>query len=261
MTPLRFGLLGTGYWALHAHGAALRDSPRRRWRVSGGGTRTRRPSSPSQLGTRSYEDLDELLHRGRRRSDGGPSRRPGRRSLCGRPRPVATCCWRSRSPSTSPAPPPSSRRLTRPGWRRSSFSPNASCRATRLGRRGGRGRALAQRPPRPLRQHIRAGEPLRQLAVAQGARRAVGHRAPRPGGGHPAHGQGDLGRGAARADGERHGAPRPPARRNPRRHAPNQPGLFWCRPWEPRASGRGRQGPASASTVSLSLTMPAGRNR
>ena len=28
MAPLRVGLLGTGYWALHVHGTALTASPR-----------------------------------------------------------------------------------------------------------------------------------------------------------------------------------------------------------------------------------------
>ena len=61
MAPLRVGLLGTGYWALHVHGTALTKSPQ----TSLEGVWGRDPAKAHDLATRlrstGYDDLDELL--------------------------------------------------------------------------------------------------------------------------------------------------------------------------------------------------------
>jgi predicted dehydrogenase len=60
MAPIRFGLPGTGYRALHTHGAALSSSAH----AVLGGARGRGPTKAQdvaeRLGTQGY-DLDELL--------------------------------------------------------------------------------------------------------------------------------------------------------------------------------------------------------
>jgi predicted dehydrogenase len=61
VAPLRVGLLGTGYWALHVHGTALIKSPQ----TTLEGVWGRDPAKADHLGTRlrskGFEDLDELL--------------------------------------------------------------------------------------------------------------------------------------------------------------------------------------------------------
>jgi predicted dehydrogenase len=61
MTPLRFGLLGTGYWALHAHGAALRASPEAVLEGVWGRDPAKTADIARQLGAKSYDDLGELF--------------------------------------------------------------------------------------------------------------------------------------------------------------------------------------------------------
>jgi predicted dehydrogenase len=61
MDPLRFGLLGTGYWALHAHGAALAASADAHLVGVWGRDPTRAGDVAQRLGTASYHDLEELL--------------------------------------------------------------------------------------------------------------------------------------------------------------------------------------------------------
>lgn len=61
MAPLRFGLLGTGYWASHVHGTSLVASDH----ASLGGVWGRDPAKAhdlaTRLGAKGFEDLDELL--------------------------------------------------------------------------------------------------------------------------------------------------------------------------------------------------------
>jgi predicted dehydrogenase len=61
VAPLRVGLLGTGYWALHVHGTALTKSPQ----TSLEGVWGRDPAKANDLATRlrskGFDDLDELL--------------------------------------------------------------------------------------------------------------------------------------------------------------------------------------------------------
>ena len=63
MPSLRFGLLGTGYWALHTHGAALARSPHSRLEGVWGRDPAKARDVAARLGATGYEDLDELLGR------------------------------------------------------------------------------------------------------------------------------------------------------------------------------------------------------
>jgi predicted dehydrogenase len=59
--PLRFGLLGTGYWAVRTHGAALSASEWAELAGVWGRDPAKATDVAERLGTRAYEDLDELL--------------------------------------------------------------------------------------------------------------------------------------------------------------------------------------------------------
>jgi predicted dehydrogenase len=61
MAPLRFGLLGTGYWALETHGRALARSPHARLEGVWGRDPDKAGDVATRLGTKAYPDLDELL--------------------------------------------------------------------------------------------------------------------------------------------------------------------------------------------------------
>jgi len=61
MTRLRFGLLGTGYWAIEAHGAALVSSPYAELTGVWGRDPAKAERAAGQLGATSYADLGELL--------------------------------------------------------------------------------------------------------------------------------------------------------------------------------------------------------
>ncbi len=63
MTPLRFGLLGTSYWALNTHGAALARSPHCQLEGVWGRDPAKAGDVAAHLGTQAYPDLDELLGR------------------------------------------------------------------------------------------------------------------------------------------------------------------------------------------------------
>ncbi|MGH9105568.1 MAG: Gfo/Idh/MocA family protein [Acidimicrobiales bacterium] len=58
---LSFGLLGTGYWALHTHGTALAASPHAELRGVWGRDPAKARDLGKRLGAEGYEDLDELL--------------------------------------------------------------------------------------------------------------------------------------------------------------------------------------------------------
>jgi len=61
MSKLRFGLLGTGPWAPRAHGAALAASPHATLQGVWGRDPAKADDLAGQLGTRSYDDLDKLF--------------------------------------------------------------------------------------------------------------------------------------------------------------------------------------------------------
>jgi len=63
MDPLRFGLLGTGYWALNTHGAALASSPHARLEGVWGRDVDKAHDVATQLGTVAYQELSQLLDR------------------------------------------------------------------------------------------------------------------------------------------------------------------------------------------------------
>ena len=61
MAPLRVGLLGTGYWALHVHGTALIKSPQTTLEGVWGRDPAKALDLAKRLRSKSFEDLDELL--------------------------------------------------------------------------------------------------------------------------------------------------------------------------------------------------------
>ena len=61
MAPLRVGLLGTGYWALHVHGTALTASPQASLEGVWGRDPAKAHDLAERLRTTGYDDLDELL--------------------------------------------------------------------------------------------------------------------------------------------------------------------------------------------------------
>jgi predicted dehydrogenase len=61
MAPLRVGLLGTGYWALHVHGTALTTSPQTSLDGIWGRDPAKANDLAARLRTKGYDDLDELL--------------------------------------------------------------------------------------------------------------------------------------------------------------------------------------------------------
>jgi predicted dehydrogenase len=61
MAPLRVGLLGTGYWALHVHGTALTKSPRASLEGVWGRDPAKAHDIAARLRSKGYDDLGELL--------------------------------------------------------------------------------------------------------------------------------------------------------------------------------------------------------
>jgi predicted dehydrogenase len=61
MAPLRFGLLGTGYWALHAHGTALTASQHANLQGVWGRDPAKADDLGRRLGAKGFTDLDQLL--------------------------------------------------------------------------------------------------------------------------------------------------------------------------------------------------------
>ncbi len=61
MAPLRVGLLGTGYWALHVHGTALAASPQASLEGVWGRDPAKAHDLAARLGSKGYDDLDQLL--------------------------------------------------------------------------------------------------------------------------------------------------------------------------------------------------------
>jgi predicted dehydrogenase len=61
MAPLRVGLLGTGYWALHVHGTALTASPETSFEGVWGRDPAKAHDLATRLRTKAYDDLDELF--------------------------------------------------------------------------------------------------------------------------------------------------------------------------------------------------------
>jgi predicted dehydrogenase len=62
MPTLRFGLLGTGYWALETHGEGLRSSSDASLEGVWGRDPIKARDAAMRLHTRSYDDLDQLLN-------------------------------------------------------------------------------------------------------------------------------------------------------------------------------------------------------
>ena len=128
---MRFGVLGTGFWAQEVHAAGARRAPGRRAgrRLGprprqGQGAWARSSTSPaSPTSTSCWPRWTPSRSRCRR-----TCRR--RWPIAARPRPASTCCWRSRSRSTSPTPTGWSPPCATPGSRRSSSSPSGSSAAT-----------------------------------------------------------------------------------------------------------------------------------
>ena len=102
---MRFGVLGTGFWAKEVHAAALAAHPSAElvgvWgrdlakaKAVGARVRRRRATTTS---TRCWPQVDAV-------AIALPPDVQVAAGRAGRRRPASTCCWRSRSPWTSPAP-------------------------------------------------------------------------------------------------------------------------------------------------------------
>jgi predicted dehydrogenase len=61
MTKLRFGLLGTGYWAVQAHGTALKASPEAALAGVWGRDPAKTAAAAAELGTTGYDDIEALI--------------------------------------------------------------------------------------------------------------------------------------------------------------------------------------------------------
>jgi predicted dehydrogenase len=61
VAPLRVGLLGTGYWALHVHGTAITKSPQTTLEGVWGRDPAKAHDLATRLRSKGYDDLDELL--------------------------------------------------------------------------------------------------------------------------------------------------------------------------------------------------------
>lgn len=61
MAPLRFGLIGTGYWALHNQGTALSASPDASLRGVWGRDPGKAQDLAARLGTTAFDDVDRLF--------------------------------------------------------------------------------------------------------------------------------------------------------------------------------------------------------
>ena len=212
MTPLRFGLLGTSYWALNTHGAALARSPHCRLEGVWGRDPAKAGDVAAHLGTKAYPDLDELLGQVDAVAMSVPpdvQAHPGRPCRPGR---LPLAAGKALGAGRRPWPGRGRRhRCRRDGGDRLFHRPLPAGRR-RLDRASGPGRPVAQRPRAQVRQHLPARQPLRCLAVATPAGRSLGQRPPR-GGRPPAHhGPGDLRGGPARRGRQRHRAPPADAR-------------------------------------------------
>ena len=214
---MRFGVLGTGFWAKEVHAAALAAHPTPSWSASGAATSPRPRRWARSSTSPGYADVDELLAAGRRR----------RRSRC-RP----TC--RRRSPKRAAA---AGKHLllekpialdvagadrvvaaVRAAGVASvvfftfRFQPETSSWLEQAGRTtlaGGHASWLS----------LAGRVAVRLLALAQGARRAVGHRPARAVGARPRARTGRLGAGRRRAPRHRPPGARARVRRRLDRHA------------------------------------------
>jgi predicted dehydrogenase len=61
IVTVRFGLFGTGYWALHTHGAALADHPRAELVGVWGRDPEKTTALAERFGVRAYHDVDALI--------------------------------------------------------------------------------------------------------------------------------------------------------------------------------------------------------
>ena len=106
MRPLRFALLGTGYWAVRTHGAALSVSDDADLVGVWGRDPAKAGDVAEQLGTRAYDDLDELLNSVDAVAIALPPDVQAQMAVRAAG-PGATCCWTSLWHWTSPRHKPS----------------------------------------------------------------------------------------------------------------------------------------------------------
>ena len=227
---LRFGLLGTGYWAQETHGAALATSEDAEFVGVWGRNPAKAEAVAGRFGVRGFADLDELL----REVDAVAIALPPdvqadlavRAAVAGRhlllDKPLALSVESARRVVDAAA----AGDVASVVFFTSRFRPEVAAWL-----RGRRRRRLARRPRHLVRFDLLRGQPVRRLRLAAAEGWAVGRRPARTLAGAP----------AARARRARH------RRERPRRHGP--PGARPSRrrvvhrvPQPHRAGGRGDHG-------------------
>ena len=197
---MRFGVLGTGFWAREIHAASLAAHPTAELVGVWGRDLAKAKAVGAAFDVPGFGDVDALLPRStpsrsrcrrtcRRRWPSGPPR-PGKHLLLEKPIALDVA-----------APTGSSTRCATPGWRRSCSSPSGSSAATSTWLTQAARTTLAG--GRRLVARLAGRLAVRLLAVAQGARGAVGHRAARAVAARPGAGAGRRGAGRCRAAGHR----------------------------------------------------------
>ena len=173
---LRFGLFGTGHWAAETHGAALHAHPEAELVGVWGRNPERAAMLAERYGVPAYADVDALIEACEAIAVALPpdiqadiavrAASAGRHLLLDKPLAL-------------------SRRRRRPGGRRRRgvrgrlgrlLHPAVPAERDRVPRRDRRRRWLAARPGHRVRLDLPAGQPVRRLAVAARAWRALGHR-------------------------------------------------------------------------------------
>ena len=101
---MRFGVLGTGFWAKEVHAATLAAHPSAELVGVWGRDLAKAKAVGAEFDVAGYDDVDALLAQVDAVALAAAARRPGRRWPSGPRRPASTCCWRSRSPCPSRPP-------------------------------------------------------------------------------------------------------------------------------------------------------------
>ena len=159
---LRFGVLGTGYWALETHASMLAAADDAELVAIWGRDPAKTEAAAARFGIAGYSDLDRLLAEVDAVAIAVPPDVQAELAY-GRPPPGATCCSTSRWPCRWTAPTGWPRRSRTPGWPRWSSHPAVPARPGRLGRAGRRRRRLAGRRRGLAGDGVhRARQPLRR---------------------------------------------------------------------------------------------------
>ena len=140
MAALRFGVVGTGYWAQEAHATALAAHPDAELVAVWGRDPAKTEAARRPLRHRRPQRPGPPAGQGRRGGHRRPPRRPGRAGRAGAP-PAATCCSTSPWPCRWTRPTGSPRRGRPPGGHPGLLHPPVPARGGRLDGAGHRHRA------------------------------------------------------------------------------------------------------------------------